>query len=108
MPTTICPNGWDNPSDTVKTHHQKTLKLEGMYHSLSRQQDDLINDACILAAELLETPKTTEEKNEATKMTRLLQDAEGKELTFHLADEVFRPQSAKVQAAILRLSLIHI
>ena len=103
MPTTICPNGWDNPSDTVKTHHQKTLKLEGMYHSLSsHQQDDLINDACILAAELLEAPKTTEEKNEATKMTRLLQDAEGKELTFHLADEVFRPQSAKVQAAIFR------
>lgn len=74
-----------------------------MYHSLSsRQQDDLINDACILAAELLEAPKTTEEKNEATKMTRLLQDAESKELTFHLADEVFRPQSAKVQAAIFR------
>ena len=35
-------------------------------------------------------------------MSRLLADPAGKELTFHLADEVFRPPSASAQASTFR------
>ncbi len=35
-------------------------------------------------------------------MTRLLADSAGKELTFHLADEVFRPPTVKEQARVFR------
>ena len=64
-----------------------------------------IDTACTLAAELLtaaRAARTPIEKSEALKMTRLLSDSAGKELTFHLADEVFRPPTAKAQARVFR------
>jgi len=63
---------------------------------------DLIDQACELAAEILQAKRTAEEKREAAKMARLLADPNGKELTFHLADEVFRSPTAKQQAATFR------
>lgn len=63
---------------------------------------DLVNQACELAAELLSAQRTSIEKREAEKMSRLLNDPDGRELTFHLADEVFRPPSARAQAATFR------
>ncbi|MEN8680235.1 MAG: bifunctional proline dehydrogenase/L-glutamate gamma-semialdehyde dehydrogenase [Akkermansiaceae bacterium] len=63
---------------------------------------DLVDRACKLAAELLQAPRNPIEKREAEKMSRLLADENGKELTFHLADEVFRPPGAKAQAATFR------
>ncbi len=62
----------------------------------------LVDQACELAASLLAAPRTDIEKKEAAKMARLLADPAGKELTFHLADEVFRPPSAAAQAATFR------
>jgi RHH-type proline utilization regulon transcriptional repressor/proline dehydrogenase/delta 1-pyrroline-5-carboxylate dehydrogenase len=62
----------------------------------------VVDQACEIAAELLSAPRTPIEKKEATKMSRLLADSAGKELTFHLADEVFRPPSASAQAATFR------
>jgi len=64
-----------------------------------------VDTACTLAADLLtaaRTARTPIEKSEAQKMTRLLSDSAGKELTFHLADEVFRPPTAKAQARVFR------
>ncbi|MFT6862570.1 MAG: RHH-type proline utilization regulon transcriptional repressor/proline dehydrogenase [Akkermansiaceae bacterium] len=61
-----------------------------------------VDQACELAAELLAAPRTAVETKEAAKMARLLADPVGKELTFHLADEVFRPPSASAQAAAFR------
>lgn len=63
---------------------------------------ELVDQACELAAELLAAQRTPIEKKEADKMSRLLADPAGKELTFHLADEVFRPPSATAQAATFR------
>ena len=63
---------------------------------------ELIDQACELAAELLSAQRTPVEEKEATKMSRLLADPAGKELTFHLADEVFRPPGAKAQASTFR------
>jgi RHH-type proline utilization regulon transcriptional repressor/proline dehydrogenase/delta 1-pyrroline-5-carboxylate dehydrogenase len=62
----------------------------------------LIDQACELAAELLTSQRTPIEKKEAAKMSRLLADPAGKELTFHLADEVFRPPGARAQAETFR------
>lgn len=63
---------------------------------------NLVNEACELAAELLSAPRTGIESREAAKMSRLLADPSGKELTFHLADEVFRPPGAAARAATFR------
>lgn len=63
---------------------------------------ELVDQACALAAELLAAPRSAIEKKEAAKMARLLADPSGKELTFHLADEVFRPPSSSAQAATFR------
>jgi RHH-type proline utilization regulon transcriptional repressor/proline dehydrogenase/delta 1-pyrroline-5-carboxylate dehydrogenase len=63
---------------------------------------NLVDRACELAAELLSAPRNPIEKREAEKMSRLLTDEDGKELTFHLADEVFRPPGSKAQAATFR------
>ena len=63
---------------------------------------DLVDQSCELAAELLTAKRTAIEKREAAKMSRLLADPSGKELTFHLADEVFRSPTAKQQAATFR------
>ncbi|YCM42153.1 bifunctional proline dehydrogenase/L-glutamate gamma-semialdehyde dehydrogenase [Verrucomicrobiaceae bacterium 227] len=63
---------------------------------------DLVDQACELAADLLTAKRTAVEKREAAKMSRLLADPSGKELTFHLADEVFRSPTAKQQAATFR------
>lgn len=63
---------------------------------------ELIDQACELAAELLSAPRNPIETKEAAKMSRLLADPAGKELTFHLADEVFRPPGASAQAATFR------
>jgi len=63
---------------------------------------DFIDQACELAATLLAAPRTSAEEKEASKMSRLLADPAGKELTFHLADEVFRPPSPSTQAATFR------
>ena len=63
------------------------------------------DEACTLAAELLtaaRAARTPIEKSEAQKMTRLLGDPSGKELTFHLADEVFRPPTPEAQARVFR------
>ncbi|MDB4537202.1 bifunctional proline dehydrogenase/L-glutamate gamma-semialdehyde dehydrogenase [Akkermansiaceae bacterium] len=65
----------------------------------------LEEEACTLAAELLtaaRAARTPVEQSEARKMTRLLNDPSGKELTFHLADEVFRPPTPKAQARVFR------
>ena len=65
----------------------------------------LVDEACTLAAELLtaaHAARSPVEKSEAHKMTRLLADTAGKELTFHLADEVFRPPTANAQARVFR------
>jgi RHH-type proline utilization regulon transcriptional repressor/proline dehydrogenase/delta 1-pyrroline-5-carboxylate dehydrogenase len=62
----------------------------------------LVDEACQLAAELLSAPRTKVESREAAKMSRLLADPAGKELTFHLADEVFRPPGAAARAATFR------
>jgi len=63
---------------------------------------ELVDQACDLAAELLSAQRTPIEKKEAAKMSRLLADPAGKELTFHLADEVFRPPGASAQAKTFR------
>lgn len=63
---------------------------------------ELIDQACELAAELLSAPRHAVESREAEKMARLLADPAGKELTFHLADEVFRPPGAAARAATFR------
>lgn len=63
---------------------------------------ELIDQACELAAELLSAPRHAVESREAAKMSRLLTDPAGKELTFHLADEVFRPPGAAARAATFR------
>lgn len=63
---------------------------------------DLVDQSCELAAELLTAKRTAIEKREAAKMSRLLADPSGKELTFHLADEVFRSPTARQQAATFR------
>ncbi len=63
---------------------------------------EFVDQACELAAELLAAPRTAIEQKEAAKMSRLLADPDGKELTFHLADEVFRPPGSTAQAATFR------
>ncbi len=80
-----------------------------MSKSLSSPSDraplGLVDQACELAADLLKSAiaaRTAEEKTEARKMTRLLADPNSKELTFHLADEVFRPPTHRLQAQTFR------
>lgn len=63
---------------------------------------EVVDQACKLAAELLASPRNAIEKKEAAKMSRLLADPAGKELTFHLADEVFRPPGVRAQASTFR------
>ncbi len=73
--------------------------------ALQNEAPDLVDQACKLAADLLKSAisaRTAEEKAEAKKMTRLLADTNGKELTFHLADEVFRPPTHRLQAQTFR------
>ncbi len=64
--------------------------------------DELIDESCELAATLCGAERNGVEKREAQKMARLLGDEDGKELTFRLADEVFRPPSAEAQAQTFR------
>ncbi len=64
-----------------------------------------IEQACQLASKLLlatQAERTKKEIEEHQKTDQMLKDKEGKEFTFHLADEVFRPPSAKKRAEIFR------
>ncbi len=66
---------------------------------------DIAKQASQLAEDLLTKAKAARTRNErahAAKMTRLLADSEGKEFTFHLADQIFRPHTPKEQARVFR------
>ncbi len=107
----LCLFRFVDPMQPIRSRHHKVIVIDFRQMSENPSSEKmtsrvlppgLIDRACALAAELLETPRTPEESREAAKMSRLLADPSGKELTFHLADEVFRSPTAVKQAATFR------
>jgi len=65
----------------------------------------LVEEACELAAELLKEAhekRNQVERSRAKILAGMMEDESGKEMTFRLADQVFHPSGAKIQASVFR------